>query len=247
MARGTTLANLRLFLRAEIGQTTNTSAATQSDAALNYMLSNKQKLLCTMYDFPFLEERWDVPVGLNTHFIAMPSTTVDGDSATVNIERPLRMHVFFDNYYNELDYGIGADEYNHRNSYATPPEVEDPVQRWRFADDVPVADTNQQIELWPVPASSQVIRLTGQRKLLTLAADSDTCDLDDMLLIYMVASDLLLRQEYVEEAKSKMAMANQRLLQIKATYPCREERLVLGREKNLSRAARRTVPLVLVR
>lgn len=56
----------------------------------------------------------------------------------------------------------------------------DPVTKWQLID----VGNGTQIELWPVPASpSGTFRLFGKRALKPLVADTDVCDLDDILIL----------------------------------------------------------------
>jgi hypothetical protein len=50
-------------------------------------------------------------------------------------------------------------------------------------------------ELWPIPQTPQTIRFTGERSLNPFAQDTDTADLDDILLIKGVAAQELARRE----------------------------------------------------
>jgi hypothetical protein len=50
-------------------------------------------------------------------------------------------------------------------------------------------------ELWPIPQTPQTIRFRGERSLNPLAQDTDTADLDDILLIKGVAAQELARRE----------------------------------------------------
>lgn len=82
-------------------------------------------------------------------------------------------------------------------------------------------------EVWPVPVTAQTIRFTGQRALIDMVEDDDVCDLDDMLLVYFVAGEKLMRSKQAD-AQLKMQMAEERLRMLRSTYPCREEKYVLG-------------------
>jgi hypothetical protein len=244
MARGSTLATIRLMLRAEIGQTMNTSAGTQGDARLNQLLSNKQKWLASEYDWPFLEQRWTTTIG--ARFVPVPTVTdgPDAGSMAVNFERPVRLETKFNNKWCLIEYGIGSEEYNALDSEEQQPE--DPIQRWRFATNVDDPVNPGQIEVWPLPATSNPLRITGQRALLTLSADSDTADLDDVLLAYFVAGDLMMEKD-MENAQMKIQMAQRRLQQLRQVYPDRDEKLVLGKNYYSDpRRLRRLVPIVAV-
>lgn len=244
MARGTALSVLRTMLRAEIGQTLNTSAATQGDPRLNQLLSNKQKWLSSEFDWPFLEQRWTTNVG--GRFVNVPVTTDGPDvgSFQINFERPVVVETKFNNKWSLVEYGIGSEEYNALDSEQQQPE--DPIQRWRFATNVDDPSNPAQIEVWPLPATSNPLRITGQRALLTLSQDTDTADLDDVLLVYFVAADLMLEKD-MENATAKVQMAQRRLQQLRQVYPNRDEKLVLGKNWYMDpRRQRRLVPIIAV-
>lgn len=231
------------MLRAEIGQTMNTAAATQTDTPNIQLLANEQKFFAATYDWPFLEDKWDVTAAAGGQYVTLPATNVAGDAATLNIERPIKIETFFNTHYFELEYGIGAEEYNDRNSFASPKEQEDQIQRWTFADPSPVGPATR-IEVWPVPLTQQPLRFTGQRTVRALSAGSDTCDLDDILLVKSVAARILARNEQ-PDAALVAAQAKQRLDQIRQAYPIRTRSLILGRAPR-TRAQIRAVPIVLV-
>ncbi len=76
MARGTTLATLRTMLRAEIGQTLNTAAATSGDPTLNQFLASEELWLASSLDWPFLDDRWNVTAGPSSRYLNMPTQTI---------------------------------------------------------------------------------------------------------------------------------------------------------------------------
>lgn len=244
MARGTTLANLRAFLKAEIGDFSGTNTA--RDSEVNVLLSNKQKWLASEYDFPFLQHFWDATCPAGTQYVNLPTTTADtgATNTAINFERPVIVERFYNNIYDEIEYGIGRDEYNTSN-FATLSNQLDPIQRYRLVTDTSEASRADQFEVWPVPVTSQVVRFTGQRALNTLAADGDKADLDDMLLVYFVAAEILLREKQ-SDAQAKMVLAQQRLQKVRSVYPERDRTVVLGGSDRDFRKERRLAPLVIV-
>jgi len=118
-----------------------------------------------------MEDRWNVSTG-NARYLDFPVTNIQGNASTVAKERPFSVSTYYNNYWLPVEYGIGIDEYNCFNSDLS--ETGDPVQRWRFA--------GAQLEIWPIPNTAQTLRLSGVRELNPLLADTDTADLDDLLL-----------------------------------------------------------------
>lgn len=242
MARGVSLADLRQKLKAEIGYSQDISIV--SDAELNNLLSNKQQWLSTEFDFPFLDTRWDLNPGVNTRYIQLP-TQAGGPTSqvvSINFERPVTVEVFYNNLWEPLLEGIGSEEYNYLNSDQNIGL--DPIMRWRMADNASDAPPNS-IEIWPLPQTLQTIRFTGQRVVKPLVGDMDLCDLDDMMLVYFVAGEKLARLD-AKDSQLKLAQANRRLLQTKATYPKRDRTVVLGRNMGNASHLQKLVPLVVV-
>src|SRR6516162_1795627 len=111
MARGTTLANIRAMLKAEIGDNSGTNA--DRDAELNVLLSTMQKQLLFEKDWAFLIRRWDVGVAPGVRFVLYPTVDADfGESCTINLEEIDKVEVRWNNQYYPVKRGIGADEYN---------------------------------------------------------------------------------------------------------------------------------------
>lgn len=223
MARGTTLANLRSMLKAEIGDNSGTNAT--ADATLNVLLSNMQKWLATEYDWPFLERRFDVACSKNTQFLSFPTQDDNGDVIALNLERFPRVEVFWNNVYQPVQYGIGQDEYNTLDFALA--QQSDPIQRWRAATNPNEPTNPNTFEVWPVPVTDQTLRFTGQRALQPLAVDANTADLDDMLLVMFVAAERLTRLKQ-PDATLKMQKAQRRLAFIRQNYPTRERVRILG-------------------
>ncbi len=252
MARGTTLSKLRLMLRAEIGQTLDTSASTQMDTAHNQLLSNKQQWFTAEYDWPFLEQRWDVNVTLRYTNLPTNANTPGGTALAPNFERPMLVEAKFNNFWRELIEGIGSDEFNYLRS--DDGVQQDPILRWRLASNVNEPTTPNQFEVWPIPVTSQPVRFTGQRVVQTLfdasasAATNDarTADIDDLLLVYAVAADLLLGMES-PRAQAMSSLASERFIRLRASYPSNNEPVVLGRGRLIrdTRSTRRLAPIVI--
>lgn len=223
--RGALLSDVRLRLRAQLGQTMDVGAAQQDDTRLNYLLSNKQRWLEATYDWSFLEHKWDVPVPQGSRYLDFPILDIEANAAVINIERPLNPEVFFNQVYQPLTYGIGGEEFTYRNSDLN--QAADPVRNWQFVDTLSASPTTFRFEVWPIPVSSQTIRFTGQRALRPFEADVDRCDLDDMLLVYMVAAEELASADN-GAAQLCAGLAKERMNKIMSILPHRDERLVLG-------------------
>lgn len=239
--RQVTLTNLLTMLKAEVGD--NGVGNTTRDAQLTTLLSNKQKWLAAEYDWPFLEHRWNLAVSPGNRYLSFPTVDEDPQTIAINFERPVRTDVYYNNKWQDVDYGVNNDDFNYINSdgvnLTPPPEVLDPIQRWRFDDE-------GKCEIWPIPTVAQTLRFTGQRTLNPLATGSDTADLDDMLLVYFAAGEILTREKQAD-APLKLQLAQERMRKIRAQYPQRERTYVLGRQRDKKMRKEQTVvPLVVI-
>lgn len=231
------------MVRAEIGETSSATIATQKDASVNILLSNAQKLYSTIRDWPVLEAKWDVACAVGSRYKTFPTTDIRGTTAALNRERPFSVSVLFNRLYLPVDYGIDDVEFTHRNSDLG--EAADPIQRWRLATNVAEATNADQFEIWPMPVSAQTLRFTGERQLAALSAETDKCDLDDLLLVYSVSLDLLSRNDERQlQSKLMSEKLKARLAYLTSAQPTRTEKIILGR--NTISAARRNVKLIAI-
>lgn len=243
MASGTLLPTLRAMVRAEIGETSSTTIATQKDASVNTLLSNAQKLYSTIRDWPFLQAKWDVACAAGSRYKTFPVTDIRGTAAALNRERPFNLSVLFNRIYIPLEYGIGNDEFVHRNSDLL--EAMDPIQRWRIATNVAESTNTDQFEIWPIPISAQTVRFTGERQLASLSAETDKADLDDLLLVYSVSLDLLSRNDERQmQSKLMSEKLKARLSYLTSSQPTRDEKIILGR--NTISSGRRNLKVIAI-
>lgn len=240
MSRGTALATLRAYLKAELRDTQETNSAV--DVEYNYALANRQKDLAFAYDWSFLEHRWDLACAAASRYLNVPTADDRGATVSINFERPVKVERLFNTYYNPVDYGISSEQYNFRNGVTQPL---DPIMRWQLVTNVNEAASPNQIEIWPVPSTAQTLRFTGQRDLLALTDDTKTADLDDLLIVYLVAADYLAMRKQ-ENAPLVLRKANERLVKLRAGYPSDCKTIVFGRNSTYERREVRTVPLVIV-
>lgn len=233
MPRGTKLSRVREMTKAELGISLSQTLSADN-LRVSWLIHNKQILLVDLFDWPFLEVRSDVAI--------VPNTTLYTAPTNIDFERPVRVEVDWNTTWQELDYGVGSDQYN----VLDVDVVQDPVQRWRF-------NTTTQIEVWPKPATAQTLRFTGLRPLTTLRNGPDTAfddnallDLDDLLIALSVASDELARLKK-PDAEIKRNYAAERLRAIRAAYPNRITNVIMGGSQvDDYRELRRTVKVVTV-
>lgn len=201
------------------------------DSTYKVLLASKQKLLSAEFAFPFLEHRWAVSILTATRTYSFPTTTTEGATYSIDLERDQRAYISWSNKWIEVDYGISEDDYNLVN-----PDLDsrlDPVRRWRYLD-------QSTFEVWPKPASAQTFRFVGQRALLALVANGDVADLDDELLTLSVAEDLLMKRQ---DASSQVLLsyAQQRLRTLKAHYPTYDRVHVMGGQRSVPISKKRVL------
>lgn len=223
MARGTTLTNLLSMLNGEIGNAGATN--TSRDAILSIALSNKQKAYATQYDWPFLEDRWNVNVAPSTQYVNYPTLNDEGETSSINLERMPIVEVQWTLKWNPVQYGIGSQEYNALDF--SQGQASDPIQKWRMATNVTEPANPNVFEVWPVPVSLQIVRFTGQRTLLPLSAGADVADLDDMLLVLSVAADYLKRAKQADW-EDKTLQAKRHFQFLRQAYPTEDKKTYLG-------------------
>ncbi len=232
---------MRAMLLAEIGDY-NTPNTTRT-GELNTLMSNTQKMLAGNYSWPYLEQFFDMVVGSSSQYPAFPTVADSGLSISnvIDRNRPWNAWVFWNNIYQSVEYGIDQTYYNWMN-FALG-QAMDPIQRWRFRSNITETNQPNTIEVWPVPVTPQTMRFVSQRSLNALTSDSDTCDLDDLLIIYYTAAKLLKRMKQAD-ASDMLAQAQERLRQVRAALPVAGRDVVLGKGEKFWRERRRLVPMV---
>jgi hypothetical protein len=239
MARGIALDVVRAKLKAECGE--SPVANTEVDLELNQLIDNKQQWLVAEFDFPFMTFRWDVAV--SGRYVTIPTLTIDGTTRLIDFDRHYNVEVRYLEKWEETRYGIGSEEYNTYDSDLG--EANDPVRRWMFHGP-------GQIEVWPLPVTSQTIRFTGQSRPASLRMAGDETaeydsgaplDLDDLLVVYYCAAERLMRRNQ-RDAVAKLQLATERMRTIRAMYPSRERRVILGHAEDDDVQPIRTVPII---
>jgi hypothetical protein len=204
MARGTQLLQLVTDLRAELGRSSSVAVGVDDLPSLKQTIRRTQETLYDEYDWPHLrtvfdripmqagERFYDFPAELN--FDKLEDVAVWYSGQPFEIERPIGFR----------DYAIYDSENNARC---------DPVLKW----DIRWRGTKEQIEVWPIPASTNQVGLQfiGIRKLRPMVGDQDVADLDDQLIILYAAAELLARQKSAD-APIKADLAKARFQRLKS-------------------------------
>jgi hypothetical protein len=232
----TTLSDLVRMLKAECGFSLEAGVSTFSDDRFRLLLSNKQKSFANMFDWPELNDTWDLPVTVGNDTVAEPTEDMDGNPYTLDFQRPFALFTLYGNIYKPVLWGIDDREWNTRLTQSTF------FERYDFFCDT---DGDYQFRLWPLTTVDQTLRLQGQRALRSLTADADKADLDDLLLVYSVAADLAMEGE-MKNAPMKAAMAKDRYRMLTQGLPNREgEPLVLG-ANSISRPSYRKARIIAI-
>lgn len=251
MARLTPLSTVRSQVKAET-QKSLQSTSTAQDAEINQIIYDNQIWLTKEYDWPFLKNRWDVAVASGARYIPFPTQDALGLTTTINFERAgqLRLYIKWNNIWLDITYGIREiEEFNYIDSDRGM--VLDPVQRWQFADQT-------KFEIWPLPASGQTLRFTGQRMVTELRSsplgtlpitwnDQALLDIDDELVTYFSAGDYMTRQNKPALAKMFYDLGENTMNKIRSTYPViTKPPTIVGGSTEFDRRELRLVPLVVV-
>lgn len=240
--RGATLTATRAKLKYEIRDAALDNTA--ADAEYNQLLVNKQNELADAYDWQVLRREWNLSITAGTtRYYTLPTTDVRGATATINFNRPVQVDVFFNDSYLCVDSGIGTAEYNYMNS--DQGEQLDPIRRWDFATNLGETSNANQIEVWPLPLTTQTLRFSGQRVVNSVSTGTDKFDLDDLLLVYMVAADYLLFREHTN-ASIALKRANDYLIRLRSAEAPKSAPVVLGKSDQQIRNLQKSGPIITV-
>jgi hypothetical protein len=133
-----------------------------------------------------------------------------------------------------LQYGIGYEECSIYDSDADMRS--DPVLNWAF-------EGGEQFEVWPMPASNGVengtnqIAFQGQRKVEQLVDDTNRMDMDDILVVLRVSTEILAGQKRMEAAAAKGQAATDRQQIMRANLSSKSK-YVMGQGRVGSNAGR---------
>lgn len=215
MPVGTTLTVLRQMLKAEIGDEMSESITTANDARYNRLLANQQIWLVS-------KDAWLLPGKVRKEVALTAGTRLYTLPTGIDLQQLAQpAYVKFENYRFWTEFGISQENYN-----ALDPAQDmrgDPVLRWDIVDD----SGTKKLEVWPIPASAQTLIFEGRPALGALSSDSDTCLVDDLLLVLFTAAEILARQKQ-GDAAAKLAKANDRLNWLKGNRPSEFERFSLS-------------------
>lgn len=198
MARGTAFSELVVQLRNETGRSDDVNVGVDDLPALKQAINSAYKTLYEDNDWPHLRKVFArIPLVAGSRFYDFPTG--------LNSERVEQCFVWYNSEPHKVDRGIGPEEYSFYSSEED--ERTDPVTKWDVRWDT--VSLEDQIEVWPMPVSNeQELQFIGTQAISRLVNDTDPCLLDDYLVVFFAAADLL------GEKKGAMKLAKgQSLLQ----------------------------------
>lgn len=195
MARGTTFGQLIEMVRLEAGMDPNPAMSTNIVPLLEHSIRREYERLYDDFDWPFLRVTRDVTLNPGQRYYDFPND--------LDLDRIETVEVWWGSRWFPLERRIDMAQYN---VYDSDADVRvDPAQRWDVTD----TGDESQMEIWPIPAMTGRIRITGIRRMTRLVTASDRCDLDDMM-IALYASAMLLARRGAKDAGAKLQEAKAR-------------------------------------
>lgn len=203
MARGTQLGDLITQLKAEAGQSASVALNVDQTARYKQVLKRTQETLYDDYDWPFLRVVTSKSIAAGSRFYDFPTSPY-----SINFERVEEVVVYYNSQPHPVARGIGFENY----AQYDPDDNEraDPVRAW----DVRWTGTKEQIEVWPLPATSSTLQFRGIRPLRPLVSLTDVADLDDTMIVLFAAAEVLAKSES-KDAEAKLAAAQSRYNKLK--------------------------------
>ena len=126
--RGNTASAILSMLKGELGNDMDSSVSPGGDAVMLQKIYNIQTWLATMFDWPFLIIRDDIPLQQNVRYYPLPT---DGQGNQIfDMSRPkgMRGECYWSNLWNPTDLGICLYDYNAINPDIGMTLV--PVKKW---------------------------------------------------------------------------------------------------------------------
>lgn len=173
-----TLLEIVQNVRYELGFADGFTQGVADVPATRYMVRRMQEQLYESFNWPHLIAEYDLTLSAGDKAYTFV--------APMNRDKTFSFHVKYSEVWRPVDQGFDTTIYN-----STMPEDtyrEDPVRRWRILDDT-------QFEVWPTPASEQILRWRGIKPLPQLVNDGDVSALDANLLTLFVAAQMAARMK----------------------------------------------------
>lgn len=184
MARGTQFLDIVQRVRDETGRANSVAVGVEDIFGLKTAINRVYTTLYMAYDWPHLREVFPKKT-LN------PGERFYDFDTNLNVERVEEVKVWFNGQAYGIERGINVEDYNLYDPDADARS--DPALKW----DVRYVESagKEQIEIWPIPATTQQVQFIGIRTIPRLVADADKCLLDDDLVVLFTAAPIVKRQK----------------------------------------------------
>ena len=209
MAVGTTLANLRKYLNAEIEDEMDEGVANAGIDRKNQLLNANQLFLANQHTYLRGKTWASVPITPGSEFFDFPAGIDIShlDKPAFTIVANWRYKVYF---------GINPDDFNIFNSDLNVQAK--PVMKWDWFN----VDNVLKIRIWPISNAAQTLQISGLLPITPMVSDSDTCVIDDMAIVFFTAAQMLAKRG-AGDAGAELAKANAYLASLRSGKPSRYE------------------------
>jgi len=195
MPRGTSFGEVITMFREETGRATSAALGQNELPAIKGRLRRVYRWLHADYDWPHLHIRRDKVINPGERYISLP-TDLDFERVMPVVE----VKDASDGLWYPLTYGITAANYNFIDS--DQGERDDWPRAWQVYE-------NDQIEIWPIPATEHTLRFRGMSRPKPLVDENEVLDLDDDLVVLYAVQRQLLRDKSADaQDYSRMAAAH---------------------------------------
>lgn len=198
MARGTTLGTMLTMLRGECRYASDSNVGQSRNPALKVSLKRQLAMLYEEHDWPHLMGAWeDKAIVAGSRYYDFPTD--------ISMDGAVKAYHQWGGVWQPLQAGFDPTVYNEFDS--DDDERADPVQAWRVY-------SGTQFEVWPIPVTAGTIRFVGKQAMGAFEQDTDTCVLDDHLVVLFAAAE-----EMADKPRGKVLAdaAARRLAQLKAS------------------------------
>lgn len=165
-------------LRAELERAVDPAAGVADIPILKRAIQRNYESLYDAYDWPHLTVTASVSLVADSRYYDFPSE--------IDYDKIDEIRLFWNDRPTDICRGISLDDMAVFDSDAE--ETSDPAQKW----DVRFTGTREQMEVWPIPASSgDSIKFKGKKKFVQLIDEANLCLIDDHLVVLSSAIELL--------------------------------------------------------
>lgn len=194
-----TLAELIEEVQYEIGHSVSPAVGKNFREHVKNRIRREYRRLWHDFDWPHLKQRLYADLSAGQRYYDLPGG--------VGLEQVRAVWHKWGSSWNPLCRGVTLDEYNAHDSEAGVRC--DPALRWE--------PCNNQIEIWPIPASNgeNSLAIEAQKAFTQLVEEEDVCELDSDLIVLHAAAELARRWNNADSA-FLLSRANQHYNTLKA-------------------------------